>query len=151
MGMGSSGGGGTKVMADINVTPMVDVMLVLMIIFMVTAPLMQQGVSVDLPQANAESMDVNPDLTVLTITKDEKYFLGETEIAAADLETKLAGNLKLRKDKEIYLHADRSLPYGVVVDIMALMKRAGVENLGMVTDPVGAGGETSNRRKRSGK
>lgn len=136
MAMGGQGQG--KSMSEINVTPMVDVMLVLLIIFMVTAPLMQQGVSVDLPQTQAEAMDVNPDLLVLTVTKEQHYFLAEVAIPRADLEKKLVSNIKLRSDKEVYLHADRTLPYGVVVDIMALMKRAGVDQLGMVTDPVTA-------------
>ncbi len=134
MSMGSQGRG--QAMSEINVTPMVDVMLVLLIIFMVTAPLMQQGINVDLPQVQAPAMDVDPDLLVLTITKEKKFFLAEIAIPEADLEAKLTNNLKLRTDKEVYLHADRSLPYGVIVDIMALMKRAGVDELGMVTDPV---------------
>ena len=137
MGMSSGEGGGDRsAMSEINVTPMVDVMLVLLIIFMVTAPLMQQGVEVELPQTRAQSMDVDPDLVVLTITQDKKIFLGETEIPYEQIQDKLENNIKLRQDKEIYLHADRNLPYGFVVDIMAVMKNAGVENLGMVTDPV---------------
>jgi len=123
-------------MADINVTPMVDVMLVLLIIFMVTAPLMQQGVAVELPETKAQAIDVNPDLVVLTITKDQHYFIGQTEIAYDQLHDKISSNIKLREDKNMYLHADRRLPYGVVVDVMAMMKDAGVDNLGMVTDPL---------------
>ena len=137
MGM-QVGGKSRSVMSDINVTPMVDVMLVLLIIFMVTAPLLQQGVAVELPQTKAPTLDVNPDLVVLTVTKDHRIFLGKTEIAYAELADKMSANIKLRKDKEIYLHADRGLDYGYVVDIMAIMKDAGVENLGMVTDPVTA-------------
>ena len=135
MGMSGSQGPG-EAMSDINVTPMVDVMLVLLIIFMVTAPLMQQGVKVDLPETKAQSLDVNPDLSILTITREQKVFLGKAEIPYAELEEKLVNNIKLREDKEMYLHADRKLPYGVVVDVMAIMKRAGINNLGMVTDPV---------------
>jgi biopolymer transport protein TolR len=134
MAMGGNSPG--RSMADINVTPMVDVMLVLLIIFMVTAPFIQQGVAVDLPQTKAPSLDVKPEHMVLTLTREKKIFVAETEIAYADLRAKLVGNMKLRRDKEIYLHADRSLPYGFVVDIMAIVKDAGVENLGMVTDPV---------------
>jgi len=121
-------------MSEINVTPMVDVMLVLLIIFMVTAPLMQQGVAVELPQTRAQALDVNADLTVLTVTRNQHYYLGKTQIPRKKLRERLVHNLKLRRDKEIYLRADRKLPYGVVVDIMAIMKDAGVENLGMVTD-----------------
>ena len=134
MAFGSSGGG--RPMADINVAPLVDVMLVLMIIFMVTAPLIQRGVDVDLPPANAQPMPVDEDVSVLSITKDQKVFLGEAEIAFEELETKIRLNQKLQKDKELYLHADRNLPYGVVVDVMATLKNAGIENLGMVTDPL---------------
>ncbi len=139
MAFGSSGGG--RPMADINVTPLVDVMLVLMIIFMVTAPLIQRGVDVDLPPANAQPMPADEDVSVLSITKDQKVFLGEAEIAFEELETKIRLNQKLQKDKELYLHADRNLPYGVVVDVMATLKNAGIENLGMVTDPLADDGD----------
>ena len=123
-------------MAEINVTPMVDVMLVLLIIFMVTAPLIQQGVAVDLPQTKAQTLDVKEDRLILTLSRDKRIWLGKTEIAYRDLHDKLVGNIKLRNDKQIYLHGDRNLPYGFVVDVMAIMKEAGVENLGMVTDPL---------------
>lgn len=123
-------------MNDINVTPLVDVMLVLMIIFMVTAPLIQQGVKVDLPDAKAQAMPSNEKITVLTLTKDRKVFLGDEELAWDKLRTLLTTNKKLRTDKEVYLHADRNLPYGVVVDVMDMLKDAGVSNLGMVTDPL---------------
>jgi biopolymer transport protein TolR len=132
--------GGTQAhgvsMSEINVTPMVDVMLVLLIIFMVTAPLIQQGVAVELPKTKAPTLDVKSERVVLTLTKDQRIFIGETEIPYPQLKAKVGDNLKLRRDKELYLHADRSLPYGFVVDVMAIMKDAGVESLGMVTDPV---------------
>ena len=134
--MAMNTGGSGRPMADINVTPMVDVMLVLLIIFMVTAPLIQQGVAVDLPQTRAQTLDVKENRLILSITKGRKIFLGKTEIAYAELREKLLGNLKLRRDKQIYLHADRAVQYGFVVDVMAIMKDAGVENLGMVTDPL---------------
>ncbi len=134
--MAMSVGGGGRALAEINVTPMVDVMLVLLIIFMVTAPLIQQGVAVDLPQTKAPTLDVQEDRLVLTVTKDRHLFIGETEIPYAQLREKLVGNTKLARDKQLYLHADRNLPYGVVVDVMAIIKDAGVTNLGMVTDPV---------------
>ncbi len=122
-------------MTDINVTPLVDVMLVLLIIFMVTAPLIQSGVKVDLPRASAQQMEHAEEKLVLTITRDRRVFLGEVEISPRDLEQKLASNARIRKDKELYLHADRSLPYGQVVEIMATARRAGVESLGMITEP----------------
>ncbi|MCK5690291.1 ExbD/TolR family protein [Myxococcota bacterium] len=150
MSMGKNIGGGA--MSDINVTPMVDIMLVLLIIFMVTAPFMQQGVDVDLPQTKAQMLQVKEDRMILTITKERKIFIGERNIPYEELRDKLVGNIKLRKDKEVFLHADRDLPYGFVVDIMAIMKDAGVENLGMVTDPVGPGiGKQPKTQKRQKK
>ena len=122
-------------MTDINVTPLVDVMLVLLIIFMVTAPLMQSGVKIDLPKASAQQMEHAEEKLVLTITRDKKVSLGDTEIPFDQLEVKLATNARLQKDKELYLHADRSLSYGQVVEIMAIAKRAGVESLGLITEP----------------
>ena len=131
----SGGSGPRRAMTDINVTPLVDVMLVLLILFMVTAPLMQSGVKVDLPRASAQQMEHSEQKLVLTITKDRRVLLGDAEIPFVDLEKKLAANARLQKDKELYLHADRSLPYGQVVEVMAIARRAGVESLGMITEP----------------
>ncbi|MBN2498610.1 MAG: protein TolR [Deltaproteobacteria bacterium] len=122
-------------MSEINVTPLVDVMLVLLIIFMVTAPLMQQGVEVDLPKTQAAPLDeVNDKTLVLSLTKDKKVFIGKVEVPYAELEDKLRFNERIKQKKEIYMEADRTLPYGFVVDVMAIMKRAGVEQLGMLTE-----------------
>ncbi len=123
-------------MSEINVTPLVDVMLVLLIIFMVTAPLMQQGVKVDLPQAAAEAVSSTEKKLVLTVTKDQKVYLGTSEIPLDRISELLAANEKLKADKELYLHADQQLPYGVVVQVMAAAKKGGAENLAMITDPV---------------
>ena len=135
MAFGSADSGPRRAMTDINVTPLVDVMLVLLIIFMVTAPLIQSGVKVDLPRASAQQMEHQEEKLVLTITRDRRVYLGNTEIPAAELERKLATNARIQKEKELYLHADRSLPYGQVVEIMAIARRAGVESLGMITEP----------------
>ena len=135
MAMATDTGGGRRAMTDINVTPLVDVMLVLLIIFMVTAPLIQSGVKVDLPRASAQQMEHAEEKLVLTITRDRRIFLGDTQIAPDDLEAKLSTNARVQKDKELYLHADRSLPYGQVEEIMATARRAGVESLGMITEP----------------
>jgi len=135
MAFGGSDSGGRRAMTDINVTPLVDVMLVLLIIFMVTAPLIQSGVKVDLPRASAQQMEHSEEKLVLTITRDRRVFLGNAEIPPAQLEAKLASNARIQKEKELYLHADRSLPYGQVVEIMAVARRAGVESLGMITEP----------------
>jgi biopolymer transport protein TolR len=135
MAFGGSDSGGRRAMTDINVTPLVDVMLVLLIIFMVTAPLIQSGVKVDLPRASAQQMEHAEEKLVLTIRRDRRIFLGDVEISPPDLEAKLATNARVQKDKELYLHADRSLQYGMVVEIMATARRAGVESLGMITEP----------------
>jgi biopolymer transport protein TolR len=102
---------------------------------MVTAPLIQSGVKVDLPRASAQQMEHSEEKLVLSIRRDRRIFLGDVEISPADLEAKLATNARVQKDKELYLHADRSLPYGQVVEIMATARRAGVESLGMITEP----------------
>ena len=127
------------VVADINVTPMVDVMLVLLIIFMVTAPLIQQGVKVNLPETKAAPVESNEKKLVLSIDTSHRVFLGEVEVPIDDLEEKLKSNAKAQADKEVYLHADKEIPYGVVVDVMAAAQRAGISNVGMITDPVSSG------------
>ena len=139
MGMSGRPSGGRGTISDINVTPLVDVMLVLLIIFMVTAPLITQGVPVDLPQTQAQPLEGTDKKLVMTLTKDRQIFIGTNEdnpIPLEGLDEKLAANARLQRDKELYLHADRSLDYGFVVDVMAAIKRAGVTKLGMVTDPV---------------
>ncbi len=134
--MGPSSSGPGRPLAEINVTPMVDVMLVLLIIFMVTAPLIQQGVQVKLPQASAASLDVQNDPLVVTLTRERKLFFGEVELPLAQLRDRVLGNLKLREDKQVVLHADRDLAYGVVMDVIAALKEAGVDGVGLVTDPL---------------
>jgi len=134
----STGGGGGGSMSEINVTPLVDVMLVLLIIFMVTTPLMEQGVKVDLPKTKAQSMTSQEQKLILTVTKERKIYLGKTEIPEKDLLAKLKANDRVKKEREVYLHADQALPYGVVVNVMGVLKQAGVETLGMITDPMGA-------------
>jgi biopolymer transport protein TolR len=141
MGMSTGGGGPRRTMSEINVTPLVDVMLVLLIIFMVTAPLITQGVDVELPRTRAQALEGTEKKLVLTITKEKRIFLGSTEdleIPFGELEQKLSANERIRADGELYLHADRSLDYGTVMDVMATVRRAGVTRLGMVTDPLEA-------------
>jgi biopolymer transport protein TolR len=124
-----------KFMSDINVTPFVDVMLVLLIIFMVTAPMMIEGVAVNLPETKAKSIKTTEDPLILTVTKDGGIFLERTEIKPEDLENKLKSIMKYRQDNEILLKGDREVQYGFVVQVMASIKRAGVDKLGMVTEP----------------
>ena len=133
MAMGGSGGGP---MGEINVTPLVDVMLVLLIIFMVTAPLITTGVEVDLPNARAAVMEVDEAKLVLSINREQQVYLGKTLVPYENLETALLANERLKREKELYLQADENVPYGFVVKVMAIIKRAGIEQLGMVTDPI---------------
>jgi biopolymer transport protein TolR len=101
--------------------------------------LIQQGVKVNLPETKAAPVEANEKKLVVSIDKGKRVFIGDTEVAFSELEEKLKTNAKAQKDKELYLHADRDLPYGVVVDVMASAQRAGVTNVGMITDPMGAG------------
>lgn len=124
-----------RVMAEINVTPFVDVMLVLLVIFMVTAPMMQQGVQVNLPKADTKAMTPVEDTVVVTVNKNGKIYINKDEVPAADLRSRLADMFATREKKEIFLKADAGVPYGEVVKAMADIKGAGIERLGMVTEP----------------
>jgi biopolymer transport protein TolR len=150
MGMGGGKGApGRTTMSEINVTPMVDVMLVLLIIFMVTAPLIQQGVKVKLPDAKATPVEAKEKKLVITVDAGKRVYIGEVEVALAELEEKLKTNAKAQADKELYLHADRDLPYGTVVEVMAAAQRAGIDNIGMVTDPSGSAPSSKGKDKKS--
>lgn len=122
-------------MAQINVTPLVDVMLVLLVIFMVTAPMMQQGVEVNLPKADTKGMSAQEDTVIVSVDKSGRTFLNKDEIPAGDLRRRLAELFADRSKKEVFLKADSSVPYGEVVRAMADIKGAGIERLGMVTEP----------------
>ncbi len=122
-------------MADINVTPLVDVMLVLLVIFMVTAPMMQQGVQVNLPKANTKAMAQAEETVVVTVNGNGKIFINKDEVPAANLRARLTDMFATREKKEIFLKADAGVPYGEVVKTMADIKGAGIERLGMVTEP----------------
>lgn len=122
-------------MADINVTPLVDVMLVLLVIFMVTAPMMQQGVQVNLPKANTKAMTPQEEAVVVSVDKSGKVFINKDEIPASDLRNRLTAMFAAREKKEVFLKADAGVPYGEVVRAMADIKGAGIERLGMVTEP----------------
>ena len=123
-------------MADINVTPMVDVILVLLIIFMVTAPMMQQGIDVDLPQTTSQPMEGQEERLVVTINAQQEVFLNREKVDPALLRRHLERSTAARLNREVFLRADRQVPYGFVVKIMAEIKNAGIEKLGMVTEPL---------------
>ena len=131
----SSGGGDNELNAEINVTPLVDVMLVLLIIFMITAPMMNTGVSLELPQVAAQNVEDPEGKLVLSIAKDNKIFLGGTQVTWKDLEAKLKTNDRVQKESSLYIEADTHLQYGVVITAMALAKNAGVEHVMFLTDP----------------
>ena len=123
-------------MSDINVTPFVDVMLVLLIIFMVTAPMMMEGLSVDLPETTAAPIETKTEPLIVSIDKDGQVFIGDFQADRALFQQKLQKVIEARRDNTVYLKADKMIPYGVVVQIMSDIRAAGVEKLGMVTLPV---------------
>ncbi|KAF0220812.1 MAG: biopolymer transport protein [Geobacteraceae bacterium] len=135
MEIGSRGNGDRSTMSQINVTPLVDVMLVLLVIFMVTAPMMQQGVQVNLPKTQAKSLPSQEETVIVSIDKGNRIFIDKNEIPLGDLQSRLSGIFANRAKKEVFLKADRDVPYGDVVKIMAEIKGAGIERLGMVTEP----------------
>jgi biopolymer transport protein TolR len=124
-----------SLMSDINVTPFVDVMLVLLIIFMVTAPMMMQGVDVSLPEATAEPLESEKEHLIITIDTKNQIFINDFQVTVDFLGEKLKKILEGRSDREVYLKADKDISYGTVVQVMAEIKGAGVEKLGMVTEP----------------
>jgi biopolymer transport protein TolR len=128
--------GDRRMMANINVTPLVDVMLVLLIIFMVTAPMLTQGVDVNLPQANAKAMRAEEERLVITVDMHSRIFIGKQPVEFNRLNTTLAAIVARRADRQVYFRADRAVPYGFVVKVIAEVRNAGVEKLGMVTEPL---------------
>jgi biopolymer transport protein TolR len=134
MGMGSSGGD-DEMMSEINVTPMVDVMLVLLIIFMITAPMMNTGVDIDLPSVTAQNIEDPEGKLVLSITTTRALKLGGADVKWAELETKLKTNDRVQKESQIYIEADKDLPYAVVITAMAIAKNANVSKVMMLTEP----------------
>ena len=125
-----------SLLSDINVTPLVDVMLVLLIIFMITAPLLKEGVNVDLPRVSAKPLPVSENRLFLTITKDKKIYLNGKRLEIKTLREKLYRLLKQRDTTELFLRADKDIPYGFVVKVMSELRKAGVERLGMITRPL---------------
>ena len=121
-----------EVMSEINVTPFVDVMLVLLIIFMVTAPLLQQGIDVNLPKAKGKDMPPEERIA-LVIKRDQKIYLNDTPVTVGEMRRKLESVSKMNPN--VFLKADKDVPYGLVAEVMGEIKEAGIEKLGMVTEP----------------
>jgi len=134
-----------SLVSQINVTPLVDVMLVLLIIFMVTAPILQQGVQVTLPKVKAAALPGKEEQFIVSITRSGQLYLNDTHISPTDLAGKLAAIGRERPDREIFVRADEQVPYGAVIRTMAAIKAAGIENVGMVTEMPVAGGGGSER------
>ncbi len=132
----NAGGSNNGLMSEINVTPFVDVMLVLLIIFMVTAPMMVQGVDVSLPEASSAPMQSDQEHLVISVNKNQQVFINELQVEVDFLQEKLLKILEGREDRQVFLKADRDIAYGIVVRVMAEVKAAGVEKLGMITLPV---------------
>jgi biopolymer transport protein TolR len=143
------GGGGDPdepILSDINVTPLVDVMLVLLVIFMITAPMMHRGIEVALPRADAENLPTRvEDPLVVSINRDGIVYLDSTPIHPSQLVERLTPVLQARQDKSVFLKGDRDVPYGNVIELLDTMRRGGIEHIGMITE-----GETKPRRRGTG-
>ncbi|MCU0531580.1 MAG: biopolymer transporter ExbD [Syntrophales bacterium] len=124
-----------KPLAEINVTPLVDVVLVLLIIFMVTAPMLQMGIDVNLPRVKAKSINVSEEKLVLTINGKQEIYINEFKTTLPDLSAKLESIFKARTDRELFMRADKEVPYGYVVQVMSEVRKAGIDKLGMITEP----------------
>jgi biopolymer transport protein ExbD/biopolymer transport protein TolR len=139
MSMSAEGLGGSGAIADINVTPMVDIMLVLLIIFMVVTPMLQKGVSVDLAKTRnpREMRDADKDdATVVAVMKDGKIYLGSAQTPISDLGPKIKDELADKVDKTVYVKSDRRAKYGDVVDVVDIVRTAGVDTLGLITEKI---------------
>jgi len=123
-------------LSEINVVPLVDVVLVLLIIFMITAPMLQMGVDVDLPKTTSKAMPAEEERVVVTLTKERKLFIDRYEVAQEQLKSRLKDVLERKVNREVFFRADQSLPYGEVMSVMGLLRESGVEKLGMVTEPL---------------
>jgi biopolymer transport protein TolR len=140
--MGMGGGSSDRAMSDINVTPLVDVMLVLLIIFMITAPMLNNaGVDIDLPKEEAPPLDRDEDQLIIAIDGDLNYYINESTFSREEMGVKLAAIAKANPDQPVFLEADGSVPYRAVAALLADAKQAGMPRVGLVFDPTGSSDE----------
>ncbi|MGO9057127.1 MAG: protein TolR [Candidatus Binataceae bacterium] len=141
-----------SLVSQINVTPLVDVMLVLLVIFMVTAPIIQQGVEVNIPKVRAAALKGEEQQFVVSITRDKQLYLNDSRMTNDELTQKLAAISAERPDRQVFIRADEEVPYGEVIRTMAAIKAAGIQNVGMVTampeTTAESTGRTAHRRAR---
>jgi biopolymer transport protein TolR len=139
------GGDNGPFMSDINVTPLVDVMLVLLIIFMVAAPMMVQGIPVALPKTTSEPLTEDKEHLVISVDRSQQIYINDYKVALEALEAKLKRIYEGKPDQRVYLRADKNVPYGLVARVMSEVKNAGVDKLGMVTEPLTEDSKTKRR------
>lgn len=133
MGMQTNSGKDRRLLSEINITPLVDVTLVLLIIFMVTTPMLQRGTDVQLPTAQASQMKEEERIT-LTVTRDSRILVNNEEVPRKDIETRLKSMAGSGKERALYLRGDARVPYGFVIDVMDAIKSSGIETVGMITE-----------------
>ena len=150
MELGSRSNSDRGTMSQINVTPLVDVMLVLLIIFMVAAPIIQQGVEVNLPKVKAGALPGEEQQFVISLTREGELYLNDTKISVDDLAGKLRAIAAERPDREIFIRADYVVPYGDVMHMIGAIKAAGIDNVGMVTEMPSGKGEDARVSRRHG-
>ncbi len=136
MAFSNDSGGRGSTLSEINVTPLVDVMLVLLIIFMVAAPMLTTGVDVELPKADAPRMDIDEEQPLITVQRDQRVFLFDEEVSLDVLQQRLLTDERVRNVDEVFVQADEQVPYGVVAQVLAIVRQAGIGKMGLVTDPL---------------
>jgi biopolymer transport protein TolR len=135
MGMSPSPKKTRMILSEINVTPLVDVMLVLLVVFMITAPMMQQGIDINLPKTATAGIEARTEPLVITIKANHIILIGEKKVELSGLGGKIKGIFKTRSDKQVYIKADKKVDYGIVAEVIADIKAAGIESVGLVTLP----------------
>lgn len=135
MGMSGSGHRSRTVLSEINVTPLVDVMLVLLIIFMITAPMMQQGLDVELPETSNSGVSTTDEPFIIKINKNRSISFGETQVPLSQVQKKLKAIFETRKNKQVYIQADKNVDYGTVAQTMGEVRAAGIYSVGLITLP----------------